>query len=153
MFVLPRPALALLCAGLLPGCATITRGTTEAFEVQSDPAGADVRLSTGEVCKTPCALEKDRDSSFVVHVEKAGYEPAEVQVINQVAGEGAAGMAGNVIFGGIIGAAVDAGSGAMKELVPNPVEVALEPLPATAGRPEPDADAVRVERAEEHAGR
>ncbi len=35
-------------------------------------------------------------------------------------------MAGNVLVGGIIGAGVDASSGAVLELVPNPVEVQLE---------------------------
>ena len=39
-------------------------------------------------------------------------------------------MAGNILFGGLIGAAVDAGSGAMYDLKPNPVEVTLMPLPA-----------------------
>jgi len=42
-----------------------------------------------------------------------------------VVGAGAAGMAGNVILGGLIGAAVDAGSGAMKDLKPNPVKVTM----------------------------
>jgi len=37
-------------------------------------------------------------------------------------------MAGNVLFGGLIGAAVDAGSGAMHDLVPNPVDVRMVPL-------------------------
>ena len=37
-------------------------------------------------------------------------------------------MAGNVIFGGIIGAAVDAASGATKKLVPNPINVQLEKI-------------------------
>ena len=39
---------------------------------------------------------------------------------------GGAAMAGNVVFGRIIGAAVDSGSGAMLELVPNPVNVTLD---------------------------
>lgn len=119
------------------GCATITRGTSEAFVVESDPPGAHVRLSTGETCRTPCTLKKKRKESFVVHIEKPGYEPVEVQVTNQVAGAGAAGMAGNVILGGLIGAAVDAGSGAMLELVPNPVKVKLVPLGAARREPEP----------------
>lgn len=34
-------------------------------------------------------------------------------------------MAGNIFVGGIIGVAVDAGSGAMNDLVPNPVNVTL----------------------------
>jgi hypothetical protein len=37
-------------------------------------------------------------------------------------------MAGNVIVGGIIGAGIDAGTGAMLNLVPNPVVLTLEPV-------------------------
>ena len=39
---------------------------------------------------------------------------------------GSAGMAGNVILGGLIGAAVDANNGATQDLVPNPLRVTLE---------------------------
>jgi hypothetical protein len=35
-------------------------------------------------------------------------------------------MAGNVILGGVIGAVADASSGAMNDLVPNPLNVTLE---------------------------
>ena len=35
-------------------------------------------------------------------------------------------MAGNVILGGLIGAGVDASTGAMNELVPNPLHFDLE---------------------------
>jgi len=49
-------------------------------------------------------------------------------VESQVAGAGAAGMAGNVILGGLIGAAVDVGTGAMLELKPNPIQVKLVPI-------------------------
>lgn len=87
-----------------------------------------MRLSSGETCKSPCTLEKKRKHNFTVFIEKPGYEPTNVSVVSQVAGAGAAGMAGNVIFGGIIGAGVDAGTGATKELIPNPVVVKLEPL-------------------------
>ena len=45
-----------------------------------------------------------------------------------MAGAGAAGMAGNIVLGGLIGAAVDAGTGATKQLKPNPVKVTLVPL-------------------------
>jgi hypothetical protein len=42
-----------------------------------------------------------------------------------MSGGGGAGMAGNVIFGGLIGAGVDATSGALKKLEPNPVVIQL----------------------------
>jgi hypothetical protein len=107
------------------GCATITRGTTEAWTVESDPIGADVSLSSGERCTTPCTLTKKRKDPFVVKVTKQGFEPVETQVLSQVAGGGAAGMAGNVLIGGLIGISVDAASGATKELKPNPLVLKL----------------------------
>lgn len=119
---------------IVSGCATLTRGTEEVLVIETRPAGAQARLSTGETCTTPCALQKKRKESFMVHIHKDGYEPIEIQVTNQVAGSGAAGMAGNVIFGGIIGAAVDAGTGATRELVPNPVSIDLEPLGTPDGK-------------------
>lgn len=116
------------CSIHLNACATITRGSSEAFHVDTDPPGAEVKLSTGETCTTPCTLEKKRKASFTVAINKDGYEPINASVQSQVAGAGAAGMAGNVVFGGIIGAGIDAGTGATKELVPNPLEVNLQPL-------------------------
>lgn len=110
------------------GCATITRGTKEVLVVESSPPGADVRTSTGLSGKTPASFKVNRRGGFVVSIEKQGYEKVEVQVESQVAGGGAAGMAGNVILGGLIGAALDAGSGAMLELKPNPIRVDLVPL-------------------------
>ena len=130
--------LAALVA-LSSACATITRGTTEAWTVESEPAGAEVVLSTGETCITPCTLKRKRKIEFTVSVTKDGYQPVETQVLSQIAKAGAAGMAGNVIFGGIIGVGIDAGSGAMKELKPNPLQLKLEPA---------DGDAAATETAE-----
>ena len=45
----------------------------------------------------------------------------------QLAGSGAAGFAGNVVAGGVIGMGVDVATGAALEHTPNPVFVALEP--------------------------
>lgn len=127
--LMPRIATTLVFALLLPlatGCATITRGTTEAWTVDSRPQGADVRLSTGEECVTPCTLKLKRKTAFSVEVSKPGYRTVTTDIVSQVAGAGAAGMAGNVLVGGIIGVGVDAASGATKELKPNPLMVELE---------------------------
>jgi hypothetical protein len=119
-------ALLILCGG----CATITRGTTEALVVESDPPGASVHLSSGLSGYTPTSFTVKRGQALVVTITKAGYEQVTVNVTPQIASGGAAGMAGNIIFGGLIGAAVDAGSGAMKELKPNPIRVNLHPTTA-----------------------
>ncbi|MYA17898.1 MAG: PEGA domain-containing protein [Gammaproteobacteria bacterium] len=119
--------IALLVA-LGPGCATITRGTNEAFVIETDPPGAEARLSNGLRCTTPCSLTVKRRGDFVVMIEKEGYETVVSNVTSSVDSGGAAGMAGNVILGGIIGAGVDAGTGAMHSHKPNPLRIELEPV-------------------------
>ena len=118
--------LAAACAALA-SCATVTRGTRTAFVVETIPSGAQVSLSSGEVCNaTPCTFARiSREAEFSVTVSKAGYETTTHAVTHRTAGAGGAGMAGNVILGGIIGAAIDANSGATQDLVPNPLTVHL----------------------------
>ena len=69
-----------------------------------------------------------RRSEFVATITREGYETVTVNVTHQVSGQGGAAMAGNVVLGGLIGAAVDASTGAMNDLVPNPVIIELVPL-------------------------
>ncbi|MDB5595410.1 MAG: translation initiation factor 2 [Hyphomicrobiales bacterium] len=111
------------------GCATITRGTTDQVAINSEPAGALATTSTGLTCpSTPCTFEVPRKSEFVVSFSKPGYSPQQVPVGTKVAGAGAAGMAGNILIGGVIGMGVDASTGATLEHFPNPVFVTLEPV-------------------------
>ena len=83
---------------------------------------------------TPCSLAVKRNEEFVATFTRAGYVSQQVEVKTQVAGEGAAGFAGNIIAGGIIGMGVDAVTGGALEHTPNPVVVALQPDPARRGR-------------------
>ncbi len=124
IFLLIFPLFALC---LFTGCATVTRGTNDVLVVESDPAGAAVRVSNGMSGKTPTSFKVPRRNSLTVTVEKEGYEKVEVQVNPVVAGAGAAGMAGNVLVGGIVGIGVDALSGATMSLKPNPIQVKLVP--------------------------
>ena len=117
----------LFLAALATGCASITRGTKDAFAIQSTPSGAMVSMSNGLNCVTPCAIELPRKHGFSVTFTLDGYKTLTTNVIPKQAGAGSAGMAGNVILGGLIGAAVDLGTGAMKDLYPNPLIVTLVP--------------------------
>ena len=115
----------------LGACATVTRGTKTAWEVKSEPPGAAVKTSNGFSCdSTPCAIKMKRKSEFTATITKDGYRPLDVKVTNKIGSGGGAGMAGNVLVGGLIGVGVDATSGAMLDLTPNPVVVTLEKLPA-----------------------
>ena len=113
---------------LTSGCATVTRGTTDTLVIESDPPGAQVTLSNGMSGQTQASFKLSRKTTLVVDIVKAGYEPVKVNVQPQISGAGGAGMAGNVLVGGLIGVAVDAGTGAMNDLKPNPIQVRLVPL-------------------------
>jgi len=117
--------VAAAAALLLPGCATVTRGTSQKFAIESIPPRADVALSTGQACVTPCRLKLKRKHGFTATFTKAGYETYRAEVKSKFSGGGAAATAGNVLIGGLIGAAVDGSSGALNNLTPNPLKVKL----------------------------
>lgn len=125
------------CAASMSACATITRGTTEAFAIQTTPGGAKVVTSLGLMCEpTPCVIPKvKRESDFTVTITKEGYKTVTTNVSHQTAGGGGAAMAGNVLLGGVVGALVDGNNGATQELVPNPLVVVLEPEIVRPGAP------------------
>ena len=119
---------ALVSLVFISGCASVTRGTKDTLVVESDPAGAKVRLSTGQEGKTPTSFQLPRKKAFEVFIEKEGYEPLTVHVSSQISGKGGVGLAGNVLIGGVIGLGVDALTGAAKDLKPNPIKVTMVPL-------------------------
>ncbi|MDQ0473087.1 translation initiation factor 2 [Labrys wisconsinensis] len=122
----------------LGGCATVTRGTTDQVQVISTPSEAQVTTSIGNQCpSTPCTFEVARKSEFIVTLRKPGFQDAQVPVNTRIAGSGAAGFAGNVLIGGIVGMGVDAATGATLEHFPNPVSVTLVPLAPEPAKPHP----------------
>ena len=112
---------------LLPACATVTRGTSQKYTIVSQPSGAEVKLSSGQTCITPCELKLKRRPGFTATVNKKGYKPSEVTVESKLAGGGAVAGAGNLLAGGLIGGIVDGSNGSMNNLTPNPLKVTLLP--------------------------
>jgi len=110
----------------LSSCATLTRGTKDAFVINSTPNNVTITTSHGYFCNAPCALKLPRKEGFVVTAKKNGYCTQTINVISSVGGQGGAAMAGNVILGGLIGAGVDLGTGAMNDLSPNPLTITME---------------------------
>ena len=111
---------------MLPACATVTRGTKETFNIVTTPTAADVALSTGENCVSPCKLKLKRKTEFTVTAKKAGYKEATAKVESKVKGGGVGAAAGNILVGGIIGGIVDGSNGSMRDLTPNPLQITLE---------------------------
>lgn len=125
---LMKLALCATALALLTACATTTRGTKDVLVVDTNPTGARVAVSNGMVSQSPATFRLPRKGDYVVTIEKEGYEVVRVNVLHKVVAGGSAGMAGNILVGGLIGVAIDASSGAMFDLVPNPIHVTLVPL-------------------------
>jgi hypothetical protein len=140
-----RVSRALIIAALAASsaaCATVTRGSTEDFSVQSEPAGAAVKTTVGESCEaTPCTFKMSRKAEFDVTVTKTGYKPATAHVTHQISKKGGTAMVGNAVVGGLIGVGVDAVTGAANDLKPNPLVFKLEPdaVPVASADPAPAA--------------
>jgi PEGA domain len=132
-------AIALPCVG----CASVTRGTTENISIATTPAGATAELSGFDIptaCVTPCVVVAKRNADITVTINKEGYEPQVIPLTKEIPGTGAAGFAGNLLLGGLVGMGVDAATGAAPGHKPNPVIVTLQPLaphPPHPAKPRP----------------
>ena len=126
--------LAGLSLSLLGACATIVEGSGQTVTVTTQPPGASCKLvregaTVAMVDPTPGSVEVDKDSvDILVLCEMEGHEPGAGTMSSSVEGM----TFGNILFGGLIGVAIDAGSGAMHEypsyisLVMPPKEFATE---------------------------
>lgn len=117
---LSSAAIAVAAVGL-SGCATVLNGTSQPMEFQSDPDGATIELISGLTCVTPCEYEMKRGDDSMVTFTKEGYEPVSVYIQSRLGG----GTFGNILAGGVIGAAVDGSNGASNRLYPRPVYVRM----------------------------
>ncbi len=126
MMITKSNCAALLIAALTSSCATVTRGTSEDVVINYGPSDAKVTTTLNHKCNgSPCVVKVPRKESFGVTVSKPGFESQTVHVGTKVSNKGAAGLAGNVLVGGIIGIGVDAATGASKDHYPNPVNIEL----------------------------
>lgn len=107
----------MIAASTLTGCASIVSGTSQVVSVET-------LHTSGNVAGASCKLENDKGVYYVttpgtvtvhraygdmnVKCEKTGYDAGLATVKSSTKGM----MAGNIVFGGFIGAGVDAASGA-----------------------------------------
>ncbi|WP_275789004.1 translation initiation factor 2 [Pararhizobium gei] len=93
------------------------------------PEDASIRTSLGPGCpRSPCTFPVKRRDSFTAFAEREGYKPGSIQIGTKVSGGGAAGFAGNVLVGGVIGMGVDAYNMSSYDHFPNPAFIVLEPI-------------------------
>lgn len=110
---------------LVIGCASIIHGTRQNISVSSVPTGAKVIVKGVHMATTPAVIAlKRNESNIILRFEKEGYEPVEVALNRSVDGW----IAGNIIFGGLIGLAVDFISGGAYKLSPSEINAVMAEL-------------------------
>lgn len=115
-------------------CATIIKGGSADVSIDSEPSGAEVVIYDHEgteiwTSATPTVAELDRSTgffqgaSYTVEIQHDGYETATVEITSGVNGWY---IAGNIVFGGLIGwLVVDPLTGAMFNLRPDEISADL----------------------------
>lgn len=102
----------------ITGCASVTHGTTQQVKVETLTAGGEI------VNGAECRIANDKSAVMItsgqttsirrsgvnlsIECEQAGHLPASGQAISRING----GMVGNLLIGGLIGVAIDSGTGA-----------------------------------------
>jgi hypothetical protein len=133
--------LAIICA--LSGCASITGGTRQHVAVETTSAGQSIAGANCTVSNdrgtqnvtTPGTVTVHRDSSPLdIHCDKDGAPIGGQLTYARVRGM----VWGNIVFGGLIGLAIDFGNGAAHHY-PNTISVmsnaAASPMSAQGGAP------------------
>lgn len=105
----------------LTSCATLMHGTYQSVGIASNPSNAYIWVDRNYVGNTPLIVGMSRNDNHIVRVELEGYQPYEVVFSKQLSGW----VLGNIIFGGVIGLAVDAVSGAIYKLTPDQIQAEL----------------------------
>jgi len=127
----------LLGASVLAGCATVTQGTEQTIAVISEPAGARCTFvrqgaTIAVVKSTPDSVTIGKSKNDItVTCNKDQY----LEEVKPVASGFQAMTLGNILIGGVIGVAIDAGSGALNKY-PELVTLTLDPIsfPTAAAR-------------------
>ena len=109
---------------LILGCASIIKGSTQEVNVNSNPEGVNIFVQGDHVGTTPAAIKLKRKDENTLRFEKEGYEPIEVTLKRNMNGW----LWGNLLFGGLIGIAIDFGTGAAYRLEPKEVNIVLEQM-------------------------
>lgn len=129
-----RRLLSIFSLVFLPGCASIMHGTSQDVGLSSTPTNAKVFVDNQPFGNTPMVAKLSRKDNHIVRMNLDGYQPFEATLTKSVSGW----VWGNIVFGGLIGLAVDAVSGGLYNLTPEQIAgqmAANTVAPAGTSRP------------------
>jgi hypothetical protein len=131
----------------LPGCATLTHGTSQSVDIWSSPDGANVTVDGRNLGTTPLRTDLRRGQPHVVQVEKDGYLAETVMTTTKMNKA----TSWNALFGlaGAVAIVVDMANGSATDVTPDAVSVDLvekvsPPSTVVPASYEPSSDQGRV---------
>lgn len=110
-----------LGALFLSSCGSIINGSKQSIGFSSSSDGAMVTIDGMPQGRTPITVKLERDKDHTVRISLPGYYPYSATLTHSVSGW----VWGNILFGGLIGLAVDASTGGMYALSPEQVQTQL----------------------------
>lgn len=105
----------------LTACASIMHGSSQDVGISSTPTSASVTVDNTAKGQTPFVAKLSRKDNHVIHIAADGYQPADLTLTRSTSGW----VWGNLLFGGLIGLAVDAISGGLYKLTPDQLNATL----------------------------
>lgn len=106
------------------GCATImNRGGKQWVTITTTPTGATATIDGFTTVETPTQIKLQRKKDHIIVFEKEGYEQKQVLIEHDLSNW----VWGNILLGGLIGLAIDFGSGGAYKLEPESVNAILTP--------------------------
>jgi len=105
----------------LSACASIMHGTSQDVGISSTPTSASVSIDNVTKGQTPFVAKLSRKDNHVIHIAADGFQPADLTLTRSVSGW----VWGNLLFGGVIGLAVDAITGGLYKLTPDQLSATL----------------------------
>lgn len=126
----PFSVVAALAAVALTAaaCATIMHGSSQEIGIASQPTGAKIRVDNRDLGVTPLTAKLSRKDVHTISISMAGYQPYELTTTRHTSGW----VWGNIVFGGLIGLAVDAITGGLYAINPEQVQGQLAKLGSSA---------------------
>lgn len=116
-----KQMLILLPLLSLTSCATVMHGSRQSIGISSNPTNAVVWVDKCFVGNTPIIVDMSRKDNHFIRIELEGYLPYEATFSKKLS----CWVFGNIVFGGVIGLAVDAITGAIYTLTPDQIQAEL----------------------------
>jgi hypothetical protein len=140
--------IAIVGAGLvLAACSTDSKNpfgfepAKDTIRFESEPPGAEAKTSTGETCRTPCALAMPADKPFTVTFTLTGYQPDTEQLQITSMDDGTSKLRPNPVLVQLTAVPKPKKKVHRKKTTAKPKPAAAAPAPAATSAPPPMAPA------------